>query len=62
MDVQNTIQKLRNELNQHNYDYYVLDASIISDFEFDLKLKELQELETKYPEYLDESSPTQRVG
>jgi DNA ligase (NAD+) len=43
MDVQN--KKLRNELNQHNYDYYVLDTSIISDFEFDLKLKELQELE-----------------
>jgi DNA ligase (NAD+) len=62
MDVQNTIQKLRNELNQHNYDYYVLDTSIISDFEFDLKLKELQELENKYPEYFDESSPTQRVG
>jgi DNA ligase (NAD+) len=57
---QNTIQKLRNELNQHNYDYYVLDTSIISDFEFDLKLKELQEL-NKYPEYFDES-PTQRVG
>jgi DNA ligase (NAD+) len=38
MDVQNTIQKLRNELNQHNYDYYVLDTSL-SDFEFDLKLK-----------------------
>jgi DNA ligase (NAD+) len=54
MDVQNTIQKLRNELNQHNYDYYVLDTSIISDFEFDLKLKEL--LENKYPEYFDESS------
>jgi DNA ligase (NAD+) len=53
MDVQNTIQKLRNELNQHNYDYYVLDTSIIS--EFDLKLKELQELENKYPEYFDES-------
>jgi DNA ligase (NAD+) len=47
----NTIQ-----LNQHNYDYYVLDTSIISDFEFDLKLKELQELENKYPEYFDESS------
>jgi DNA ligase (NAD+) len=55
----NTIQ--RDELNQHNYDYYVLDTSIISDFEFDLKLKELQELENKYPEYFDESS-TQRVG
>jgi DNA ligase (NAD+) len=52
----NTIQ-----LNQHNYDYYVLDTSIISDFEF-FELKELQELENKYPEYFDESLPTQRVG
>src|SRR3970040_1795452 len=62
MDIQNTIQKLREELNQHNYNYYVLDKPIISDFEFDLKLKQLQELENKYPEYFDENSPTQRVG
>lgn len=62
MDIQNTIQKLREELNQHNYNYYVLDKPIISDFEFDLKLKQLQDLENKYPEYFDESSPTQRVG
>jgi DNA ligase (NAD+) len=62
MDIQNTIQKLREELNQHNYNYYVLDTPTISDFEFDLKLKELQDLENKYPEYFDENSPTQRVG
>jgi DNA ligase (NAD+) len=62
MDVQNTIQKLRDELNQHNYKYYVLDTPSISDYEFDLKLKELQDLENKHPEYFDESSPTQRVG
>ena len=62
MDIQNTIQKLREELNQHNYNYYVLDKPIISDYEFDVKLKQLQELENKYPEYFDESSPTQRVG
>jgi DNA ligase (NAD+) len=62
MDIQNTIQKLREELNQHNYNYYVLDKPIISDFEFDLKLKQLQDLEDKHPEYFDESSPTQRVG
>jgi DNA ligase (NAD+) len=62
MDIQNTIQKLREELNQHNYNYYVLDTPTISDFEFDLKLKQLQELENQYPEYFDENSPTQRVG
>ena len=62
MDIQNTIQKLREELNQHNYNYYVLDTPTISDFEFDLKLKQLQELENKHPEYFDENSPTQRVG
>ena len=62
MDIQNTIQKLREELNQHNYNYYVLDKPIISDFEFDVKLKQLQDLENKYPEFFDENSPSQRVG
>lgn len=62
MDIQNTIQKLREELNQHNYNYYVLDKPIISDYEFDFKLKQLQELESQYPDYFDESSPSQRVG
>lgn len=62
MDVLQTIQTLREELNQHNYNYYVLDNPTISDYEFDLKLKELQELESKHPEYFDEDSPTQRVG
>jgi len=62
MDIQNTIQALREELNQHNYNYYVLDQGIISDYEFDLKLKQLQELESLHPEYFDENSPSQRVG
>lgn len=62
MDIQNTIQNLREELNQHNHQYYVLDQPIISDYEFDLKLAQLQELETQHPEFFDESSPTQRVG
>ena len=62
MDIQNTIQTLREELNQHNYNYYVLDKPTISDFEFDQKLKQLQELENKHPEFFDENSPTQRVG
>jgi DNA ligase (NAD+) len=62
MDALQTIEALRQELNQHNYNYYVLDNATISDLEFDLKLKELQALEEKYPEYFDEDSPTQRVG
>jgi len=62
MDIQNTIQNLREELNQHNYNYYVLDQPTISDYEFDLKLVQLQNLENQHPEFFDESSPTQRVG
>jgi len=62
MDISKEIVSLRNELNQHNYNYYVLDNPTISDFEFDQKLKKLQELEEKYPEFFDENSPTQRVG
>lgn len=62
MDVLEQITALRNELNEHNYNYYVLDNPVISDFEFDLKLKQLQELETVHPEFFDENSPTQRVG
>lgn len=62
MDIQNTIQSLREELNLHNHNYYVLDTPTISDYEFDTKLKELQDLESKHPEFFDENSPTQRVG
>lgn len=62
MDVFKLIQDLREELNQHNHNYYVLDTPTISDFEFDQKLKYLQELESKHPEFFDENSPTQRVG
>ncbi|MBD3723529.1 MAG: NAD-dependent DNA ligase LigA [Flavobacteriaceae bacterium] len=62
MDVLATIKALREELNLHNYNYYVLDNPTISDFEFDQKLKQLQDLESKHPEYFDENSPTQRVG
>ena len=62
MDVQQTINTLREELNLHNHNYYVLDKPTISDFDFDLKLKQLQDLENQNPEYFDENSPTQRVG
>jgi DNA ligase (NAD+) len=62
MDILHTIQKLREELNQHNHNYYVLDTPTISDFEFDQKLKQLQDLESQNPDYFDENSPTHRVG
>jgi DNA ligase (NAD+) len=62
MNVFDTIKNLRDELNQHNYNYYVLDNPTISDFEFDQKLKQLQDLEAQHPEFFDENSPTQRVG
>ncbi|MBN8642574.1 MAG: NAD-dependent DNA ligase LigA [Flavobacteriales bacterium] len=62
MEVEKIINELRNELNQHNHNYYVLDQPTISDFEFDQKLKQLQDLEAKHPEFFDENSPSQRVG
>ncbi|WP_288994458.1 NAD-dependent DNA ligase LigA [uncultured Polaribacter sp.] len=62
MTIQQKIQSLRDELNQHNYNYYVLDNAFISDFEFDIKLKELEKLEKENPEFFDANSPTQRVG
>ncbi|TDS58876.1 NAD-dependent DNA ligase LigA [Myroides indicus] len=62
MEVKQKIEALRTELNQHNYNYYVLDNPIISDFEFDKKLKELERLEKENPQYFDLDSPTQRVG
>ena len=62
MTVKQKIQSLRNELNTHNHNYYVLDNATISDLEFDFKLKELEKLEAENPEYFDANSPTQRVG
>ena len=62
MSIESTINQLREELRQHNYNYYILDNPTISDYEFDMKLKELQDLEEKHPEFFDANSPTQRVG
>lgn len=56
------IEQLREELHKHNYNYYVLSSPTISDYDFDMMLKQLQQLETEYPQYADENSPTQRVG
>ncbi|WP_299103167.1 NAD-dependent DNA ligase LigA [uncultured Winogradskyella sp.] len=62
MNTKQQIESLREELRQHNYNYYILDDATISDYEFDIKLKELQALEEKHPEFFDANSPTQRVG
>ncbi len=62
MDIEQKINQLREELRQHNYNYYVLDKPAISDYEFDMKLKSLQDLEEKHPEFYDANSPTLRVG
>lgn len=62
MEIKEKIQSLREALEQHNYNYYVLSAPTISDRAFDEMMKELQQLEEKYPEYADPHSPTQRVG
>ena len=61
-NIQLKIEELREELHQHNYNYYILDEPTISDFEFDLKLKELQDLELAHPEFHDANSPSLRVG
>lgn len=61
-EIKRKIEALRQELNNYNYQYYVLSNSIISDFEFDKKLKELTDIEEKNPQYFDVNSPTQRVG
>jgi len=62
MKIADQIQQLRDELRQHNHQYYILDAPTISDYEFDQKLKQLQDLEAAHPEFDDPNSPTQRVG
>ena len=61
-DVKARIEALRTELHQHNYNYYVLSQPVISDYDFDQKLRELQDLENAHPEFFDPNSPTQRVG
>ena len=60
--IKDQIESLRRELEQHNYNYYVLSNPTITDLEFDIKLKELQALEEAHPEFFDANSPTQKVG
>src|SRR5271169_5024221 len=61
-DTLHRIKKLRTDLDEHNYRYYVLDAPTISDAEYDRLFRELQELEAQYPELITANSPTQRIG
>jgi len=60
--IKDQIESLRRELEQHNYNYYVLSSPVISDMDFDAKMNQLQELEDAHPEFFDPNSPTQRVG
>ncbi|UOY06940.1 NAD-dependent DNA ligase LigA [Muricauda sp. SCSIO 64092] len=62
MQIKNKIKALREELREHNYNYYILDNPTITDYEFDMKLEELQKLEVEHPEFYDATSPTLRVG
>lgn len=61
-DIEAKIKQLRDELNRHNYNYYVLNQPTIGDMEFDFKMHELEDLEKAHPEFADPLSPTQRVG
>ncbi|MBQ3710288.1 MAG: NAD-dependent DNA ligase LigA [Bacteroidales bacterium] len=61
-DARQRIAALSEELERHNYNYYILAKPTISDYEFDMKLEELARLEHEFPEFLSPSSPTQRVG
>ena len=61
-EIKSRIEKLRAEINRHNYLYHVLDSPEISDAEYDALMRELKKLEEKYPQFLTPDSPTQRVG
>ncbi|MDY6326630.1 MAG: NAD-dependent DNA ligase LigA [Bacteroidales bacterium] len=62
LEIEDKIKKLTEEINQHNYNYYILDDPTISDYDFDVLLKELTDLENQYPQFRSTDSPTQRVG
>lgn len=62
MEIKEKIESLREKINYHNYRYYVLDDPKISDYEYDMMIRELENLEKEHPEYVTPDSPTQRVG
>lgn len=61
-DIRQRVLELRDEINRHNHSYYVLNSPTISDYDFDMLLKELERLEKEHPEFDDPLSPTHRVG
>ena len=61
-EAQQRIKQLRIELDTHNYNYYVLNNPVITDFEYDILMNELQQLENMFPEFYSADSPTQKVG
>ena len=61
-EAKSRIEKLRKEIEEHNYRYYILNQPVISDFEYDILLNELDTLEKKFPEFIVENSPTRRIG
>ena len=62
MNPEEEIKGLRNKLHKYNNSYYNKDVSLVPDFEFDMLLKKLEELEKKHPQFYDFNSPTVRVG
>ena len=62
MEIIEKVKKLREEIEKHNYNYYVLDNPTINDYDYDMMMRELKQLEAEYPELADPNSPTQRVG
>ena len=62
MEITEKIKSLRKQINDHNYQYYVLDNPIISDSEYDKLLNELELIEKKYPKFIVPESPTHRIG
>src|SRR4051812_17383487 len=61
-DILARVKQLRAEIERHNYNYYVLDRPVISDGEYDVLFRELQEIELQHPQFIVQDSPTQRVG
>ncbi|HEC72194.1 MAG TPA: NAD-dependent DNA ligase LigA, partial [Thermoplasmatales archaeon] len=61
-EAEEKIKKLREEINYHNYKYYIENNPVISDYEYDQLLKQLEKLESEYPDLITPDSPTQRVG
>ena len=62
MDIQAQLEQYRRTLNEWNHRYYDLDAPVVSDYEYDMLLRKLEQLEQEHPELITPDSPTQRVG